>query len=234
MEADICSRYGSAAEFNLLEKTYRVKWPEGITFPKGTIYPHKPAPVIVQNQNTICTRLMNFSLIPRWSKEQKPKFTTYNARIEEVLKKPSWREPFKSKHCLVPIQYFIESIYEGPYAGHNISITESDCRLMTAAGIWDTWINNKTGEVIESFAILTCEPPNSIIEAGHDRCPIFLKDSAWNEWLARSDLASDVNNSKEAQDAVKWLLDKRAEIDFNFEKKELLKSFKRQLSFDEE
>lgn len=234
MEVGICSRYGSAAEFNLLEKTYRVKWPDGLNFPNGTIYPHKPAPVIVQIQKAIAPRLMNFSLIPSWSKEKKPKFTTYNARIEEVLKKPSWREPFKSKHCLVPIQYFIESVYEGPYAGHNISIADSNHQLMTAAGIWDTWINKTTGEVIDSFAILTCEPPKSIIEAGHDRCPIFLKESAWLDWLNCPDSISDLKNPKQAQDAVEMLLENRAKIDFSFEEKEALKSFRGQLSFGDE
>jgi len=43
----MCSRYGIAAEFNLLEKTYHVTLPEFFVQPKGLIYPHHPAPVII-------------------------------------------------------------------------------------------------------------------------------------------------------------------------------------------
>lgn len=164
---------------------------------------------------------MNFSLVPSWSKVRKPKYTTYNARIEEVLNKPTWREPFKSHHCLVPIKFFIESVYDGPFAGHNISIENSNHDLMTAAGIWDTWQDHNTGEVLESFAILTCEPSKEIIAAGHDRCPLFLKRSAWNSWLKSSG-------------QVEILLNNRDEIQFEFNQREPLKSFNKQLSFDEE
>lgn len=219
MEISICSRYGSAAEFNLLEKTYRVKWPEGLSLPQGIIYPHKIAPVIIENNEQLEFRLMNFALVPSWSKVRKPKYTTYNARIEEVLNKPTWREPFKSRHCLVPIKFFIESVYDGPFAGHNISIENSSHRLMTAAGIWDTWHDRKTGEVVESFAILTCEPPKEVLEAGHDRCPLFLKRSAWLPWLKSSG-------------QVEFLLGSRESIQFEFTQRELLKSYSKQLSFD--
>lgn len=217
----ICSRYGSAAEFNLLEKTYRVKWPDGLVLPQGMIYPHKPAPVVVQMKEELVVRLMSFSLVPSWSKVRKPKFTTYNARIEEVLSKPTWREPFKRNHCLVPIKYFVESVYDGPYAGHNISIEDSKHDLMTAAGIWDTWFDHETGEVIDSFAILTCEPPKEIFDAGHDRCPLFLKPSAWSQWL-------------QSPGQVQFLLDSREAIHFEFNQREPLKSFSKQLSFDGE
>lgn len=189
--------------------------------PQGIIYPHKPAPVIVQMTEQLEIRIMNFSLVPAWSKVRKPKYTTYNARIEEVLNKPTWREPFKSSHCLVPIQFFIESVYEGPYAGHNISIENSKHDLMTAAGIWDTWYDRKTGEVMDSFAIITTEPPKAVLEAGHDRCPVFLKQSAWIPWL-------------NSAGTVSFLTDNREEIHFEFKEREPLKSFSKQLSFDEE
>lgn len=48
------------------------------------------------------------------------------------------------------------------------------------------------------------------------------------------DSMSGLKNSKQAQDAVDMLFENRAEIDFSFEEKEALKSFRGQLSFEEE
>ncbi|MGZ3768597.1 MAG: SOS response-associated peptidase [Bdellovibrio sp.] len=218
----MCARYETAGEFNLLEKTYRVTFPQVIALPKTIIYPHTPATVVLGTDHSLELRLMNYSLIPSWSKVRKPKFATYNARIEEVLNKPSWREPFKSNHCLVPIQNFIESVYTGPFAGHNISIEAKDLHLLSAAGIWDSWLDKSSGKTIESFAILTAKPPVDIQEAGHDRCPIFLKSDSWTSWL------TEKMNPK---DAVELLVNSREVVEFEFKEKEAIKKFVPQLSF---
>jgi putative SOS response-associated peptidase YedK len=119
----MCASYGAAGEFNLLHKTYKVERPPVHFVPKQIVYPHTPAPVIVEGQDSRQIRAMNYSLVPSWSRTRKPKFATYNARVEEVLNKPSWEKPFESRHCLVSIREF----YDG---------------VLTAAGIWDTWQMN--------------------------------------------------------------------------------------------
>ncbi len=217
----MCARYGALAEFNLFERTYRVSLPEVFVLPKEIIYPHRPAPVVVAASSGREARLMNYSLIPSWSKTRKPKFATYNARIEEVLNKPSWREPFKSHHCLVPISFFIESVHTGRFAGHNIGIHAKDRHPLTAAGIWDKRVDRDTGETFDSFAILTAEPPPDILEAGHDRCPIFLAENAWDSWLS---------SELKAKEAVEFLKNSREVVEFEFEQREALKSFNPQLS----
>jgi putative SOS response-associated peptidase YedK len=52
--------------------------------------PHKPAPVIKAVDNKFSLEWMNFSLIPSWSKERRPKFATHNARLESLGEKPTW------------------------------------------------------------------------------------------------------------------------------------------------
>lgn len=217
----MCARYGSATEFNWLEKKERISLPKVFTAPDEIIYPHRPAPVIIEEQGELQVRILSYSLVPSWSKDKRPKFATYNARVEEVLNKPSWREPFKSKHCIVPVKFFIESVYTGPYAGHNIAIEAKDHRVMTAAGIWDTWIDKKTGEVVDSFAILTSAPPEDVLSAGHDRCPIFLDQNHWRSWI---------HETHDGKEWVQFLEKNRAEISFEFHQREALKSFNKQLS----
>ncbi len=143
--------------------------------------PYTKVPVIVLTPQGLKLTAMNFSLVPAWSKEPKVKFATHNARIETVIEKPAWREPFQSKHCLLPMTNFFESAYAGPHAGHIISFNSD---LMFAAGLFDVWVNPETKEQLFSCTILTTEPSAFILENGHDRTPIFLNFEDGKQWLS--------------------------------------------------
>ena len=65
----------------------------------------------------------------------------------------------------------------------NLAFSAPGEGLIFAAGIWDEWVNRSTGEVIQSFAIITHEPPPFIADTGHDRCPVFLGESDGAKWL---------------------------------------------------
>ncbi|QLY24124.1 SOS response-associated peptidase [Bdellovibrio sp. KM01] len=221
----MCASYGAASEFNLLHKTYKVELPPIHFVPKQIIYPHTPAPVIVQEHQERKLHLMSYSLVPSWSKVRKPQFATYNARVEEVLNKPSWKKPFESRHCLVPIREFYEAAYTGTFAGNWISIKSHDHELLTAAGIWDTWQDQQTGEVVDSFAIITTEPTPEILTAGHDRSPLFLKADAFDEWL---------QDKKSGAEWVKFLKTQRDFRKLHFESREKLKGYTGQMNlFDD-
>lgn len=173
------------------------------------IVPRTPAPVLIRDGSTVVLTPMQFSLLPSWSKEPKVKFATHNARIESITEKPTWKDAFAKRHCLVPITHFIEPIYDGEFAGHMVAFHAQSDDWLVAAGIWETWVNKVTGEVTESFAIITTEPPNYIARMGHDRCPLFLPSSKQYQWL-------DSVGRKPA-DMVQFLLNSRADVDFGAE-----------------
>jgi putative SOS response-associated peptidase YedK len=160
-------------------------------------FPHGEFPVVVQTDTERRIKLMNYSLIPAWSKTRKPKFSTYNARLETLCEKPTWRESIKTQRCLVGITSFFESCYEGTHAGNIVEFRAKNENLWTAAGIWSEWIDNETGEVLDSFAIINTEPSKFIKEVGHDRSPVFLPQSAFEFWLQPS--------SRNCKDTVKYL-----------------------------
>ena len=76
---------------------------------------------------------MRWGLVPYWAKDIKIGFSTINARAEEVDTKPAFREAFRQRRCLVPLDSFYEwkKIGTGkqPYA-----IALADRRLMGMAG----------------------------------------------------------------------------------------------------
>jgi len=98
--------YLGAVATNELQATYVPK--------PARILPQRTGIVAIQlpRQSPSATELrpMRFSLLPSWSKEPKVKFATYNARVESILEKATWRTPFSRNHCLVPMTGFFEAI----------------------------------------------------------------------------------------------------------------------------
>ncbi len=50
------------------------------------------------------------------------------------------------------------------------------------AGLWDSWTNKGTGEVINSFTIITITA-NSLMASIHDRMPVILPEALEKAWL---------------------------------------------------
>lgn len=160
------------------------------------VFPYKKALVLVckraertshTDDPAVSTEFMNYSLIPRWSKEKKLKFATHNARLESVESKASWQIPFVENHCIVPLSSFSEPIYVGDAAGTVVRFSPESDELLYAAGIWDHWCDRQSGESIESFAIITREALPTIARVGHPRMPILLKKENALKWLKLTD-----------------------------------------------
>lgn len=166
--------------------------------------PRSRAPVVRSEDKKNVLTLMMFSLIPRWSDTSRPKFATHNARLDAIDVKPTWRDAFKKRHCLVPISEFYEAIYTGEHAGHMVAFESPDAKKpIWAAGIWEEWTDKETGEIIESFSIITSEPTRFVKKIGHDRSPLFLAEGPAQEWLELP--------AEESQEFVGFLKNNRIE-----------------------
>jgi putative SOS response-associated peptidase YedK len=175
----MCAQYIVKLQALDLETLFGISIADDIPPGVERITPYTNAPVITHDG----IHMMNFSLIPSWASERKQKFASYNARIETVIEKPTWRKPFESQRCIVPISKFIEPIYEHEYAGNMVAFERRDHGPLFAAGIYDHWIDKKTGEEVPSFALLTSPALEFVQRIGHDRSPIFLPKEAFTEWL---------------------------------------------------
>jgi putative SOS response-associated peptidase YedK len=162
------------------------------------VYPYTQGPVIVMDDNgQLLLESMNFSLVPAWAqpgrhltKAGKYKWPTYNARLETIHEKPSFRTPFKSKRCIVLMSDFIEPIYKGEFAQNMVSFSRTDSGLLLAAGIWDTHETEGKG-YMDSYSIITYEPSEFVEEIGHDRQPVFLSESNAKVWVNPSETSGE-------------------------------------------
>jgi putative SOS response-associated peptidase YedK len=124
--------------------------------------------------------MLRWGLVPFWSKTAQAKSALINARAEGIEQKPSFRGPFKHRHCIVPASRFYE--WQKSDAGKQpYFIRPRDAGYFAFAGIWDHW-QGESGEVIESCAIITTEA-NSVLRDIHDRMPVILGAADVVSWL---------------------------------------------------
>ncbi len=111
---------------------------------------------------------------PREKNRQAFQRKTFNARCETVDVKPTFRDAFKLRRCVIPATMFVE-------AGESFELTDSP--LMLFAGLWESWSEN--GQQIESCTVLTTKA-NRLIAQYHpkQRMPVILPDENGVEtWL---------------------------------------------------
>lgn len=159
----------------------------------GTLKPHyniAPSQLLATLLNNGEYTYTHFGLIPHWMKEKKA--VSINARAETLTEKPSFRNPYKSKRCLIPVNGFFEWKKEGknkiPYWIHS---NEED--FFALAGLWEQWHDKETGEIITSSAIITTDP-NETMRPIHDRMPVILKEDDWTLWLDKEVKEASVLN----------------------------------------
>ncbi|HON18788.1 MAG TPA: SOS response-associated peptidase [Salinivirgaceae bacterium] len=191
----MCGRYVLASKLEIIERRFGVssspdfKWTANYNIAPGTY-----APVISSDQpNTL--QLFRFGLTPFWA--EKPTMII-NARAEgdrnqnnapeyrgarDIINKPAFRKPIRSQRCLIPADAFIEGTTQHGLDEPFLVFLKFKMRPFAFAGIWDQWLNQKTGELIRSFAIITT-PANKVLQAiPHHRTPLILQPIQEKLWL---------------------------------------------------
>jgi putative SOS response-associated peptidase YedK len=125
---------------------------------------------------------MKWGLIPSWAKDPAIGVKLINARSETLLEKPSFKQSFTQRRCLLVADGFYEWQKQPgrmPSLPHYFYLI--DHRPFFFAGLWNEW-KNPAGEQIRTCTILTTRP-NEVVAAVHDRMPVILeREAAWS-WL---------------------------------------------------
>ena len=149
--------------------------------PRYNLPPSVAIPAIRLVDGVRVLDLLRWGLVPPWSKERQPPYSTFNARIETIGEKPAYREAFRRRRCLVPISGFYEWRQQGgrksPYY-----IRAADGAPLACAGVWERWTDQETGEVLLSCAIVT-RPATGPMLAIHDRMPALVSGADFEAWL---------------------------------------------------
>jgi putative SOS response-associated peptidase YedK len=138
-------------------------------------------------------KMMRRGLLPHWAKDEKISYSTFNARSEEFVTKPAFRDAWKrGQRCLIVTDGFYEwkKLDEKGKEKQPYAIAMADNGQMVMAGLWALWKDPKSGDEIQSCTILTTIS-NGIMGELHNRMPVILAKDDWEKWLGEEPATSE-------------------------------------------
>lgn len=110
----------------------------------------------------------------------------FNTKSENVLESRMWKPRFTKDRCIVPASAFYEWKKANGKMGQKYAISVAGRESFGFAGLWGNWTNPKTNQVEATFSIFTTAP-NEMFTEYHNRQPVILDPSEYEEWLAPSE-----------------------------------------------
>jgi len=149
--------------------------------PRYNIAPTQPVAVIPNDGRNQLDYYV-WGLIPSWAKDPTIGNRMINARSETLTEKPSFRNAFRRRRCLIPASGFYEwKAVEGQKTKTPMYIHLADGKPFAFAGLWERW-DSPDGSTVFSCTIITTRP-NEMLSQIHNRMPVILKPEDYSLWL---------------------------------------------------
>jgi len=176
----MCGRFTLSAAASRFDDLFGLEQVYTSLEPRYNIAPTQDIAII---PNLAPRRLVmaHWGLIPSWSKDRSRASKLINARAETLHEKPSFRQSFQSRRCIIIADGFYE--WTKTAAGKQANLIELRSKEVFAfAGLWASW-RAPTGELIGSCTIITCKA-NELVAKLHHRMPVILPRDDLEQWLS--------------------------------------------------
>jgi putative SOS response-associated peptidase YedK len=147
------------------------------------ISPGQEVPIITLNTNANYVQTMKWGFVPSWADDPKIGYKMFNARVETIQEKPTFRTSFGNRRCIIPASFFYEwKDEDGKKTPYCIKV--KDEKFFAMAGIFSLWTDLKTKTSLNTFSILTSSS-NDELSPVHERMPVILKPEEEVIWLEK-------------------------------------------------
>jgi putative SOS response-associated peptidase YedK len=199
----MCGRFVIAKELGFIAEAFEVaEFNQSQDFRSYNIAPSTQVPIIIEREiDGLPSREIHsarWGLVPSWAKEISGT-PLFNARIETVLEKPSFKEAALVKRCAIPASGYFEWQSVGDTKEPFYIYPEES--MLAFAGIYWWWRDPSKPATDPSRWQLTAtifskvSAPN--LSFIHDRSPVMLSPENISAWLA-----PDYETSQELLDAL--------------------------------
>ncbi len=182
----MCGRYGLFTTPEELSRIFRLP-PEEVR----RIFERRPRYNVAPTDRVAAVRsrrdgearepvLLHWGLIPSWADDPRMGARMINARAETLAQKPSFRDAFRTRRCLV----LADGFYEWQPRGKRkqpFFVRMKDRQPFGFAGLWERWEDQRYGP-IESCTIITTTP-NELVRPLHNRMPAVIGPADHDRWL---------------------------------------------------
>lgn len=170
----MCGRYALEADIDILIERYKAIIMDSNFNPKTEIFPTNTVPIVRQAEQLQIVD-MKWGFMPSYAKSP-----LINARSETVDIKPTFKDSFINRRCIIPATSFFEwEKVEDKKIKRKINIIEEN--IFSMAGLYNYFFD-KDGNKYEAFTILTTAANNSMKHI-HDRMPVIIPRDHEYIWL---------------------------------------------------
>jgi len=189
----MCGRFVGYRDLEALKEHFPIDRVEATLSPNYNVAPTQMIPAIVRQDNENVLRTFRWGLVPFWAEDPSIGGRMINARSETVDSKPSFRNAFKKRRCLIAADGFYE--WKGSKGSKQpVFITLPDSEPLGFAGLWEIWDDKgKAEEQLFTCTIITTEA-SLAMKGIHHRMPVILKPEAFKDWIGAD---TPIDNLKE-------------------------------------
>lgn len=184
----MCGRFSFAPDLRVVNEHFEITVDPELYKPRYNCAPTQNL-AIITNTEPEKLSFFKWGLIPFWAKDISIGSKLINARAETLLEKPSFRNAFSRRRCLVPADSFYEWSQTKPKVPFRIRLKHE--QLFSMAGLWENW-KGPSGESVNSFTIITTSP-NKMMSGIHSRMPAILPKKSEKLWLGDLPVSDLIN-----------------------------------------
>lgn len=174
----MCGRFALHAHPQVIALQFGLASPPEVKA-RYNIAPASQVLVVRAGETAPLAAAVRWGLVPRWARDPAIGVKLNNARAETVAEKPSFREAFRRRRCLIPASGFYEWKTQAgrkqPYYVH-----PAHGELFAFGGLWETWRGPEG--LLETCAIITTDA-SATMRPIHDRMPVLVAQRDYARWL---------------------------------------------------
>lgn len=179
----MCGRFALKAKSERVKAEFKAAVLPGTAgFERFNIAPSQMISAVLNNESERVLTQLKWGLVPSWAKDPDIGSRMINARSETLTEKPSFRDAFKKRRCIIPSSGFYEWQKSASGGKQPFYFYLKEKEVFGFAGLYEEWLDNQTGELLETCTIITTEA-NAVLKPVHDRMPVILVATDYDEWL---------------------------------------------------
>jgi putative SOS response-associated peptidase YedK len=122
---------------------------------------------------------VRWGLVPAWARTGE--FAPHNARAETAAIKPTFRDAWKHRRAVLPVNGWYEWRKQPSRSRKPFLIADADGGILHLAALWERW-NGPAGP-LDSFAVLTTAPRDEVAAIHHRQPAVLETEEDIDDWL---------------------------------------------------
>jgi putative SOS response-associated peptidase YedK len=175
----MCGRFVLVSSWEKIAGEFDLSETDNDPSAAGDIHPGQDSICIIRDGAINKAVNLHWGLVPSWLAQKPGSKLLINARAETLAEKPTFRDAFQKRRCLI----IADGFYEWTKEKKPFYFYLKNGRPLGLAGLYEP--ATVAGSPKLSFVILTTSP-NKLIAPLHDRMPVIIPAGKRSYWLDQS------------------------------------------------